>query len=516
MFLVKLAFYPLYLLTLLLRVPQKKRLGFLWYLERFFAGIVLVIFLLPIWLAADVVIALAVARATSSLAWQAGLTRESVYIAGTGSMYPTFPKGTSKTTKEKEQETVAIPNMRAYPGGFALFGKRYVSYTLKHGDIVSFINDTTEKIIADGDGENNSDSTDSSTNSATLSGSTLSGFVKRVIGLPGDTIEIRDGFVLRNGERLLEPYTASARSTFGGEFLPDCTALSIPAGKVFVMGDNRKGSLDSRHTLGLVGLEDIHQVFPLEEQTPFEAQWHDPSNDNEQANTVTLDPQEYLRRLNEIRASHNVKPLKYNDKLAQSAALRAKIMLKYNDLSFEATKSGYTMRKALNQVGYANIVYGEAPTLGYYTAEELLENYAQFPQWEAFLLDKQYQDTGIAAVLGEVRGCPTQIIVQHVAGYVPPNYKKADIESWQTLITRLQEILPSWERARSYGGQYEDHKQDYERMISILHERLSIAQTIYAKMSANQWFNDNEKAMIQRDNTLGEEQQALANKLNSL
>lgn len=66
-------------------------------------------------------------------------------------------------------------------------------------------------------------------------------YVKRVIGLPGDRIEIRDGKVYRNGEELYEPYIKEQMEA-GAE-----QTWEVPAGHVFVMGDNRNNSNDSRN-----------------------------------------------------------------------------------------------------------------------------------------------------------------------------------------------------------------------------------------------------------------------------
>jgi signal peptidase I len=65
--------------------------------------------------------------------------------------------------------------------------------------------------------------------------------IKRVVGLPGDTIAVRNGRLFVNGERQNEPYLNKA--------LPDQSFFeqtTVPKNKVFVMGDNRTNSRDSR------------------------------------------------------------------------------------------------------------------------------------------------------------------------------------------------------------------------------------------------------------------------------
>jgi len=63
--------------------------------------------------------------------------------------------------------------------------------------------------------------------------------VKRVIGIPGDTLRIRDGVVFIDGRELIEPYV---KEPWRGD-LPE---IRIAPGSYFVMGDNRNNSLDSR------------------------------------------------------------------------------------------------------------------------------------------------------------------------------------------------------------------------------------------------------------------------------
>ncbi|HEX3033282.1 MAG TPA: signal peptidase I [Bacillota bacterium] len=63
--------------------------------------------------------------------------------------------------------------------------------------------------------------------------------IKRVIGLPGDEILIKEGIVYANGKPLEEPYEMEKpRADFG--------PVKVPAGSYFLMGDNRNNSYDSR------------------------------------------------------------------------------------------------------------------------------------------------------------------------------------------------------------------------------------------------------------------------------
>jgi signal peptidase I len=72
--------------------------------------------------------------------------------------------------------------------------------------------------------------------------------IKRVIGLPGETVKIGDGIVTINGQKLREPYIAQDPLYYG--------EWTVPEGYLFVLGDNRNDSRDS-HQWGLLPLENV-------------------------------------------------------------------------------------------------------------------------------------------------------------------------------------------------------------------------------------------------------------------
>lgn len=72
-------------------------------------------------------------------------------------------------------------------------------------------------------------------------------FIKRVMAIEGDTVNLKDGFVYVNDKKVDESkYLGSDVRTYGGSFLKDGQPVTVPQGEFLVMGDNRPFSSDSR------------------------------------------------------------------------------------------------------------------------------------------------------------------------------------------------------------------------------------------------------------------------------
>ncbi|MGN7469753.1 signal peptidase I [Brevibacillus sp. SAFN-007a] len=87
-------------------------------------------------------------------------------------------------------------------------------------------------------------------------------YVKRVIGRPGDVLELKNNQVYRNGEPLSEPYIKEAMRDVAD------AKWTVPANHIFVMGDNRNHSTDSRD----IGFIPLDHVMGTMIENPFQSE----------------------------------------------------------------------------------------------------------------------------------------------------------------------------------------------------------------------------------------------------
>jgi signal peptidase I len=142
------------------------------------------------------------------------------------------------------RETSMLPTLQEY--NFLFLSKQSYHFgEPKHGDIIVF-----------------------HTKLKTQTGSEKM-LIKRVIGLPGDSITIEDGKVYINGEEQDQSYT---KDGYTNGYIKD---LVVPKGELFCMGDNRLNSIDSRDpSVGMVKISDVYgkavfRLYPFNEIGPL-------------------------------------------------------------------------------------------------------------------------------------------------------------------------------------------------------------------------------------------------------
>lgn len=71
-------------------------------------------------------------------------------------------------------------------------------------------------------------------------------YIKRIIGVPGDTVAVQDGSVYLNGEELVEDFLPDDYITEAQSFMREGREVTVPAGEYLLFGDNRSHSRDGR------------------------------------------------------------------------------------------------------------------------------------------------------------------------------------------------------------------------------------------------------------------------------
>lgn len=253
-FLFALPVYPLYLListikSFRLNKPKLKDIRWLILLINF-------VIIAPVWVVAYTVI---YNVATDELFL--GLRYQIGHLNEMNSMAPSFPGNSIYKYYPYKNIIYKIDKNKAYK--------------FQRGDVVSFSNQTTRK-------------------GAEIMGVKPYSFLKRVIAISGDTVEIKGGGVFINGNYIEEPYVEKPNSTFplkekyawfkknnlDGLFLEECQKVTVPDNSLFILGDRRENSDDSR-TMGFISVDNVEHYLPYKEQQETYYEGVNPLNHSE-------------------------------------------------------------------------------------------------------------------------------------------------------------------------------------------------------------------------------------------
>ena len=218
----------------------------------------------------------------------------------------------------------------------------------------------------------------------------------------------------------------------------------------------------------------------------------------------SLSSDEFLHLVNTKRLSLGLSNLTLKSALLKSSTLRAQHLL-------DDDSKSYSMQNALSSANYSNIVLGEFISHGHFTAQELLENLLFNAGTSKQILNQDYSDLGISAVNKEVNGCPTQIIVGHLGGYLPASYDQSVIDSWRSLGDNLRSIIPSWEATKDYES---IDQTKLSMLLALLHTRLSLAEEIVQSMEKRAWLTPDQQARIKADQDSATRATQLTSELN--
>lgn len=202
-----------------------------------------------------------------------------------------------------------------------------------------------------------------------------------------------------------EPYVIKKASTYGDRRIPNCKEITVPEGKVFVLGDNRILFYEEDVRLpetDLPSISDIVSYLPVEYQD-FLAKWQKGNLDVQKVNLGT--EQGILEILNMVRNNKNKYPVRSNENLKKAAEIISRDVIKNSDYEYSPDKVARALAKA-NYLKRAHYYILQ----GIYDREsyELMFNYnPDFKNW--FTESDSILEMGISTYEEEIDGCRSAV-----------------------------------------------------------------------------------------------------------
>lgn len=301
-------------------------------------------------------------------------------------------------------------------------------------------------------------------------------YMKRIVGMPGDTFSIQNGYVVINGKILKESYILNNLPTYGNTSLIDCEEYTVPADSYVVMGDNRTVSHDSR-VIGFINKTDIEGVV----KTDIKEEYLE-STDAAKALPKNIDAVKFVEELNSRRDASVSGKLRASTRLNSIATKRS---TEVRDKFAEWKKLELPIDQALQKDGYRYNLAHEYVTFGHLTEAQLVDQiFESAPEKEQFTSGK-YTDVGVGFVSRTVGACTYPVISVIVSWPSNPDYSKDTIEFWR----KEAEITEGNMRAlQGYVGNSSYNQTQLQRYIAVEAEMNAIAKQLHNRTKSNSWF----------------------------
>jgi signal peptidase I len=360
--------------------------------------------------------------------------------------YVLYEKGLiDKTSKIKVSGTSMLPTIK---NGEEVVLHSIQKYPIERNDIVSFKNKETEN----------------------------SHFLKRVVGMPGDTILIKQGSIILNGNVLNEPYVRYG-PTYGNEYLTECKSYTIPKDSYAVMGDNRIVSFDTR-AIGFINKKDINGIIKDENKHQSAI------NPNESTQiTVQINKDSLFEKYNFNRNNLYLNPLMRNNTLDTVAEKRA-VYIASNLDSWK--KDIELLETTLQKEGYKEVDSREFVTFGNLSEEQILNQISEQNNVKLDFYSNTFMDIGISQTQTKVDECTIPVTVVLLARSENPMYPKQTIDYWKDELNNNSDIVA---RLNSFVGFPGMDEKEFATLKSQAQEALQIVSEINREIAAGEWID---------------------------
>jgi len=304
-------------------------------------------------------------------------------------------------------------------------------------------------------------------------------YLKRVIGLPGEKISIKNGTVYINGRPLAENYTYNNRPTYGNTFLIDCETYIIPQGKIAVMGDNRIVSADSR-IIGFIAINDVDGVIkthmtPVFTSTLTNAPTH-----------KTINVQAFVDALNLKRKAAGVSPLLVQPVLSDVASTRAKY-ISSNLNTWKDNRESLTT--ILDQKAYDYLIVQEVTTMGNYTENELVDHVLGLIPYNYDFLSNRYYEVGVGESIAAQGECQIPVIDIILSWPTKPSNSQQIADAFSKDIDVYTNIITALKKLKSTQG---IDASETQNLIDSLTALSNEADRLRLIVLENRWFTSQE------------------------